>query len=169
MAWWLALGVAAGALQRHLVVSGDLRSFMPPPANAHQKLVFDAIGAGPASRLLLLGIGAASPAQLAASSEGLAQALRGDAQFERVLNGANDIAALDPALLPYRYLLTPTLDTVALDAAYLSAELQQRVEDLGSPAAEMLKDWLPRDPTLEALKLAQRWTPKHTPQLREGV
>ncbi|HEX7917608.1 xanthomonadin transporter, partial [Rudaea sp.] len=38
-----------------------------------------------------------------------------------------------------------------------------------SPAAGMLKPWLARDPTLEMLKLAQRWTPAKAPQLRDGV
>jgi predicted exporter len=33
----------------------------------------------------------------------------------------------------------------------------------------MLQIWLPRDPTLEILKLAQRWTPAHAPEVRDGV
>jgi predicted exporter len=168
--WWLALAACALVLQQRLVVSGDLREFMPPPTNAEQKLLLDAIGEGPASRLLLLAIGGAPPAQLAALSDRLARVLRADdAHFERVLNGSGDLTALDPTLLPYRYLLSPTLDEHAFDAAYLRDELQQRMQDLGSPAAEMLKELLPRDPTLETLKLAQRWTPRHAPASRDGV
>src|SRR6185312_9921220 len=72
-------------------------------------------------------------------------------------------------LLPYRYLLSPTLDTQRFDAAYLRAQLQQRVEDLSSPAASMLEPWLRRDPTLETLKLAQRWAPPRQPKLIDGV
>jgi predicted exporter len=167
--WWLAIAACALALQQRLVVSGDLREFMPPPTNAEQKLLLDAIGEGPASRLLLLAIGGAPSAQLADLSDRLAHTLRTDAQFERVLNGSGDLTALDSALLPYRYLLSPTLDEHAFDAAYLRDELQQRMQDLGSPAAEMLKELLPRDPTLETLKLAQRWTPRHAPASRDGV
>ena len=167
--WWLALVALAALVQHRLVVSGDLRDFMPPPTNADQKLLLDEIGEGPASRLLLIAIGGASPQRLVALSGGLAQKLRVDAQFERVLNGDSDIASLDPALLPYRYLLSPTLDDHALDAAYLRDELQQRVEDLGSPAGDLVKDILPRDPTLEVLKLAQRWTPRHAPDVRDGI
>ena len=167
--WWLALAACAFVLQQRLVISGDLREFMPPPTNAEQKLLLDAIGEGPASRLLLLAIGDAPPAQVARLSDSLARALRTDAHFERVLNGGGDLAALDPALLPYRYVLSPTLDEHAFDAATLRDELQQRVQDLGSPAAEMLKDLLPRDPTLETLKLAQRWLPRRAPALRDGV
>lgn len=167
--WWLALLACAVALQRMLVVSGDLREFMPPPTNSEQKLLLDAIGEGPASRLLLLAIGGAPSSRLAALSEGFASALRSDAHFERVLNGSGDLRTLDAGLLPYRYLLSPTLDDHAFDTATLRDELQQRTEDLGSPAAEMLKDLLPRDPTLETLKLAQRWLPQHAPALRDGV
>jgi predicted exporter len=167
--WWRALVLAGVLVQQRLVVSGDLRDFMPPPTNPDQKLLLDEIGEGPASRLLFLAIGGAPPERLVALSRGLVESLRADPQFERVLNGDSDIANLDPALLPYRYLLSPTLDKHALDAAYLRDELQQRVEDLGSPAGEMLKDLLPRDPTLETLKLAQRWTPRHAPASRDGV
>src|SRR3954466_656189 len=142
--WWLALAALAMLVQHRLVVSGDLRDFMPPPTNADQKLLLDEIGEGPASRLLLIAIGGTPPEHLADLSRGVAQTLRADAQFERVLNGDSDITHLQPALLPCRYLLTPTLDDHVLDAAYLREELQQRVEDLGSPVGEMVKDLLPR-------------------------
>lgn len=167
--WWLALLACAIGLQQRLVISGDLREFMPPPTNAEQRLLFDAIGEGAASRLLLLAIGGAPPERLAALSAGLARALRADPHFERVLNGGGELTGLDAGLLPYRYLLSPTFDEHAFAAAHLRDELQQRVEDLGSPAADMLKDLLPRDPTLETLKLAQRWTPRRAPAVRAGV
>jgi predicted exporter len=174
LGWLLVLAALAFAVQRNLVLSSDLRSFMPPAQTADQKLLLDQIGEGPASRLLLLAISAAPNAQissdhLAALSHGLVQALRGDAHFARALNGETNLSALDPTLLPYRFLLSPTLDTATFDAAFLRDELQQRVEDLGSPAAGMLKPLLARDPTLETLKLAQRWTPAKTPELRDGV
>ncbi len=72
-------------------------------------------------------------------------------------------------MLPYRYLLSPTLDHAHLDATFLHDQMQQRLEDLGSPAADRLGDLLPRDPTLETLVLAQRWMPRHAPTMRAGV
>ena len=169
--WLLALAMLGIAVQHNLVVTSDLRAFLPPPRNADQKLLLDQIGEGPASRLLLLEVTAkqASFDVAAELSRGLAQALRGDPHFKRVLNGEADLTALDPALLPYRYLLSPTLDIQTLDTDFLRGELRQRIEDLGSPAAGLLKPWLARDPTLEVLKLAQRWTPAKAPQLRNGV
>lgn len=169
--WVLVLAALGFAVQRSLVVTSDLRAFMPPPRNADQKLLLDQIGEGPASRLLLLEITVkqGSFEDVAALSRGLAQALRGDPHFTRVLNGEADLAALDPPLLPYRYLLSPTLDAQNFDADFLRDELQQRIEDLASPAAGMLKPWLARDPTLEMLKLAERWTPARAPTMRDGV
>jgi len=152
-----------------LHVGTDLRSFMPPPQSADQKLLMDQIGEGPGSRLLLLAIGGAPEERLAELSRGLAERLRGDAHFEQVVNGAFDPSALDDALLPYRYLLSPTLDRHRLDAAWLGEQLEQRVEDLASPAATLLKPLLPRDPTLETLALAERWSPPKPPALRDGV
>jgi predicted exporter len=168
--WVLALAaLGAFALQR-LRIGSDLRSFMPPPQTPEQKLLMEQVGDGPGSRLLLLAIGGAPEARLAELSRGLADALRSDASgFEQVFNGAFDPAALDDALLPYRYLLSPTLDAQALDADYLAAQLQQRMEDLASPAAALLKPLLPRDPTLETLALAERWSPPKPPAVRDGV
>ncbi|HEX7915130.1 MAG TPA: xanthomonadin transporter, partial [Rudaea sp.] len=132
--WILVLAALGFAVQRNLVVTSDLRAFMPPSRNADQKLLLDQIGEGPASRLLLLEISAKQESfeHIADLSRGLAQALRGDAHFTRVLNGETDLIALDPALLPYRYLLSPTLDMQNFDADFLRSELQQRIEDLAS-------------------------------------
>lgn len=170
IAWLLTLAAMAAFALRSLHISTDLRSFMPPPRTAEQKLLMEQIGEGPGTRLLLLAIDGAAGAQLANLSRGLAEALRQDAsQFEQVINGAFDPAALDDELLPYRYLLSPTLDAQAFDAAFLGGQLQQRVEELASPAAALLKPLLPRDPTLETLALAERWSPPKAPALRDGV
>lgn len=169
-ALWLAAVVALALLVRaELTVSNDLRSFMPPARTPEQKLLLEEIGSGPASRLLLVALSGAPAERLAALSHGLAAALHGDARFDQVLNGEADLGALDPKLLPYRYLLSPTLDHANFDAAFLRDALEQRVADLGSPGAELLKPLLPRDPTLETLALAQRWTPARAPALRDGV
>lgn len=183
--WLLALAILGMLVVHRLRISTDLRSFMPAPTTPDQRLLMDQVGDGPGSRLLLLAIEADCPssaqaacpalpadqrdAMLAALSRGLAASLKQDDRYTQVLDGNFDLGALDSALLPYRYLLSPTLDTQRLDADYLSDQLQQRLDDLSSPAAVLLKDLLPRDPTLEVLKLAQRWSPPRQPQLRDGV
>jgi predicted exporter len=68
------------------------------------------------------------------------------------------------ALLPYRYLLSSTLDTDHLDADYLRGQLQEREQDLASPAGTLLTPLLPRDPTLELIKVLESWEPAHQAQ-----
>lgn len=169
LGWLLVLAALGWLIGQRLHVTTDLRSFMPAPTTPDQRLLLDQLGSGPASRLLLLAINGAPPAQLAALSRQLAASLAGDPRYGQVLNGNLDLGALDPDLLPYRYLLSPTLDSQPLDEAFLADQLQQRVDDLSSPGASLLKPLLPRDPTLEVLKLAESWAPPHTPGLRDGV
>ena len=168
-AWLLALLALAAFAVHSLRISTDLRSFMPPPKTPDQQLLMEQIGEGPGSRLLLLAIEGAPEARVAELSRGLVAKLHADAHFEQAINGAFDPSTLDEKLLPYRWLLSPTLDTHALDAAYLAEQLGQRVEDLASPAAALLKPLLARDPTLETLALAERWSPPKQPTLRDGV
>lgn len=167
--WLLALAGLGALVAQRLKVSTDLRDFMPAPTTPDQRLLMEQVGEGPGSRLLLLAVSGKSDAELAALSQGLAAALRKDSRYSQVLNGSFDLATLDERLLPYRYLLSPTLDSESMDEAFLEDQLQQRLDDLSSPAASLLKGLLPRDPTLEVLKLAERWTPPKSPELREGV
>ncbi|TAL87234.1 MAG: xanthomonadin transporter [Rhodanobacter sp.] len=108
-------------------------------------------------------------ARLAALSQGLVGKLQHDPRYSQVLDGSFALGALDSRLLPYRYLLSPTLDTQPLDEAYLADQLRQRLDDLSSPAAGLLQGLLPRDPILEVLKLAEQWAPPKSPQMRDGV
>ncbi|WP_425431859.1 MMPL family transporter [Frateuria terrea] len=168
-AWLLALALLGLWVVKHLQVSSDLRSFMPAPTTPDQRLLMEQVGEGPGSRLLLLALHGQDEATLASLSHALATKLKADPRYAQVLNGSFDLTALDPRLLPYRYLLSPTLDTHALDAPFLRDQLEQRLDELSSPAASLLKGLLPRDPTLEVLKLAQRWAPPRSPQIRDGV
>ena len=169
LAWLVLIAAVGWGVARHLQISSDLRDFVPPARTADQKLLLDEIGKGPGSRLLLLAISGAPQDRLAALSRGLQDALSHDPAFAQVANGGNDLAEIASDLLPYRYLLSSSLDAHRLDATYLHAQLQQRVEDLSSPAASMLEPWLKRDPTLETLKLAQSWVPARQPKLIDGV
>ena len=157
---WLALLAGAGLLiHQRLRISGDLRLFMPAAHDATGRLLLAEVSAGPAARLLLVSIQDAAPEALAATSQKLSAALRADPAFGFVSNGEQRLDMVPDALLPYRYLLSPTLDTNHLDSDYLRGQLQQREQDLASPAATLLTPLLPRDPTLELLKILQAWEP----------
>ena len=162
---WLALLAVGGWLvSQQLQLSGDLRKFMPSARTPEQKLLIDELGEGPGSRLLLLALSGADPATLAAQSQALRTVLADDDRFTLVSNGEAALDAIPERLRPYRYLLSPTLDTQPLDADYLREELALRVQDLGSPAASLIEPLLPSDPTLETLKLAETWQPANAPQ-----
>src|SRR5262245_6107938 len=147
-AWCALLAVGIAWIQHRLVVSADLRLFMPEPRTEAQRLLLQNIGESPASRLLLVTVSGAEPAVLAQISNQLGEALRTRAEFDLVANGGMSIGPSE-VVLDYRYLVTDSFDGRPLDAQRLSDELADRVADLSSPAAVMLEDWLPHDPTLE--------------------
>lgn len=168
---WLALLVLGGWwTSQHLQLTGDLRKFMPVARTPEQKLLIDELGEGPGSRLLLLAISGDTPTELAGQSSALVATLADDPAFSLAANGADaGLASIPEPLRPYRYLLSPTLDEHALDAAYLADQLDARLQDLGSPAAALVEPLLPADPTLEVLVLAESWLPANGPQRLHGV
>src|SRR3546814_4699980 len=126
---------------------------MPAPETAEQNVLSDELGEGPGSRLLLLALSGADPSTLAVQSKALRAALAGDGQCALVANGDADLDAIPANLRPYRYLLSPTLDSQPLDADYLAEQLDERLQDLGSPAGALVEPLLGSDPTLETLRV----------------
>ncbi len=168
---WLSLLVLAALwVGSRLHLSGDLRRFMPEPRTPAQRLLLDELGKGPASRLVLIAVSGNRPDTLAAISQGMRERLANDARFTLVANGGDaTLEAIPPRMRPYRYLLSDTLDAQPLDAAYLGKQLDARMQDLGSPAAALVEPLLGSDPTLETLRLAERWRPSLEPKSLSGV
>jgi len=170
LALWIAALASLGWLvQRQLVIGADLRLFLPNPVTAEQRLLLEEIGEGPASRVLVVALGGAEASVLADTSRALVESLRESPSFRLITNGEVSLESVPDELLPYRFLLSPTLDTQQLDESYLHRELLARARDLASPAGTFLEEWLPRDPTLELLKLLQRWQPMQEPQRQFDV
>ena len=161
--WIAVLAALTVFVQHHLVLSSDLRLFLPSPTTPEQHLLVDEIGESPASRVLVMALSGASPEDLADASRGLVDELSQDSHFRFVTNGELSPDAIPDELLPYRYLLSREFDSHPLDAKYLHNELLARSRDLSSPAGAFLEPWLPRDPTLELMKLLQKWQPMHEP------
>ena len=167
---WLALLAIGGWwLGNHLQLSGDLRKFMPNARTPAQKLLLDELGEGPGSRLLLIAISGTDAQTLAVQSQALRAQLADNDAFELVANGDAGLDAIPARLRPYRYLLSPTIDTQPFDAAFLRDVLEQRLQDLGSPAAGLIEPLVGSDPTLETLKVAEALQPAHAPQRRFDV
>ena len=168
-AWCGLLALGIFWVQSHLKVSADLRLFMPSPRTEEQRLLIQNIGESPASRLLLLAIDGDEPAKTADISRRYGAALATREEFAFVANGAQPPPGIPEKLLAYRYLITDSFDAAPLDERRLTAELEDRAADMASPAAGFLEEWLPRDPTLELLHLAQRWQPRAEPHQVDGV
>ena len=168
-AWCVLLALGVIWVQQRLVVSADLRLFMPEPRTEEQKLLVQNIGESPASRLLLVAIGGDEPRALASLSSKLAAALRSRPEFGFIANGEEAGLVIPDRLLAYRYLVTDSFDGRPLNEARLAAELADRAADMASPAAGFLEEWLARDPTLEVLHLASRWQPRFEPHHIGGV
>jgi len=166
--WIAAVAILGWVVDRSLVVGTDLRLFMPSPRTAQEKLLLEEIGEGPASRLLLLAISGPDPQAVAGTSIALAAALRRSPEFRWVANGQGDVESIPERLLAYRYLLSPTLDAARFDAPFLRLQFEDRLRDLSSPAAGILEPRLPRDPTLELLRLAESWQPARQPSERRA-
>ena len=168
--WLLILLLGGWGIAQRLEMSGDLRKFMPAAQTPAQKLLIDEMGEGPGSRLLLMSIEGSDAETLAAQSQALHATLAARPEFSLVANGSDASLESIPAhLRPYRYLLSGSFDARPLDEALLREELDARVQDLGSPAAALIEPLLPSDPTLETLKLAERWQPANAPQRLHGV
>lgn len=170
LAWfvlWLGLLGALLTLALHSLRLGtDLRLFLPQPGSTEQALVLENIGEGPAARLLILALEGDDPRVLARVSHALVAILRKEPEFRLVMNGSSDIPRW---LVEHRYLLTRSFDRSPLDAAYLRAALEERLQDLASPAAPALESLLPFDPTLEIAAVASGWTPRRSPRTIDGA
>lgn len=168
-AWLALLALLGWAASTSLELGGDLRKFMPAPRTPAQHLLMDELGDGPGARLLLVAIEGAPQDVLAAQSRALAARLRANPRIALVANGDADLSAIPERLRPYRYLLSDAPANGGLSRAALADALQQRVADLGSPMASMIEPVIERDPTLETLRLVERWTPAAAPDKRDGV
>jgi predicted exporter len=168
-AWCGLLALGVGWIQARLTVSADLRLFMPSPRTEQQRLLVQNVGESPASRLLLIALSGDQPESLAQVSKKLAGALAGRGEFGLVANGEQAPLAIPEVLLPYRYLITDSFDAAPLDESRLASELTDRAADMTSPAAALIEELLPRDPTLELLHLAEGWQPRFEPHRIEDV
>jgi predicted exporter len=168
-AWCVLLAAGVAWVQHRLVVSADLRLFLPSPRTEAQRLLVQNIGESPASRMLLVALRGDDPAYLARISKQMAATLSQRPEFDLVANGDQAPLAIPEKLLAYRYLLTDSFDARPLDAARLGMDLEDRAADMASPAAGFLEQWVPRDPTLELLHLGGRWQPRFEPHRIDDV
>lgn len=170
LAWLAALACSAWIVAAHTKISTDLTGFLPRAPERAQQLLLDQLRAGPASRLLLIGIEGDSPQRLAALSRTLADALRQDPELSFAHNG--EVGALETEralLLRYRYLLSPAVAPDHFSPAALQRALQDSAQLLASQGGALAKPLIPSDPTGEVARVFALWTPATHVQMHDGV
>ncbi len=175
-AWWPVLAwvvLITGALwvtAIRLSVHSELGDLLPEGTTATQRVLLTQVRSGLAGRLMLLAIEGSHQDELARLSKALGEGLRKNSQIDFVGNGTQ---ALSPeerqVLFRSRYLLSRTVGADTFSADSLHVALEQRLDDLRSPLAPMIKEYIPSDPTGGFLGILQSWSGWEAPAKHRGV
>jgi predicted exporter len=154
----------------HVAVHTELGDLLPEGTTATQRLLLTQVRSGLAGRLVLLALEGEDPEALAQVSRAFTERLRVSGHFTLVENGAQGLMPQDRALLfRSRYLLSPRIGPDLFSRDSLRAALQQRLDDLRSPLAPVIKDTIPADPTGEFVALLTAWSGEDRPARHRGV
>jgi predicted exporter len=170
LAFAVIVAALAGYVLAHVRVSADFSAFLPAGADARQRAVVTQLREGSAGRLLLVALGGADPAQLAAASRALVQGLSSRPQFRYAVDGDAARAQREfEFVLAHRYALSPAIDASRFGVEGLRAALAQRLEGLYGSAAPLEKRTLAQDPTGETLAILGALQPARAPRNVDGV
>ena len=171
-AWQLGVLVCGLIVARATIVT-DITAFLPGPATREQAMLAEQLRDGVASRLILIGIEAASAGQSVAAaqrSQQMAATLRADPRFAFVANGdpALFVAERD-RLFDARYLLSAQVMPQRFSVEGLRAAAEELEALLRSSAAPLIKPTAARDLTGELLSIAAALKPARAPLSAHGV
>jgi predicted exporter len=168
--WLLAL--AAGiALIARTHFSTDLSAFLPASPDERQRVLIEQLQSGIASRTLFIGIeGGKDAGQRAAVSRAMAASMRESKRFDQVQNGeTGDWKEAGTWLFEHRYQLSPDVGPERFTAAGLRDALGDTLSQLGTPAGNITRPLLERDPTGETQRIAESLIPASSPRSEQGV
>jgi predicted exporter len=167
---WAAFVLVAIGIVVSARYTTDLSAFLPRSPTATQRLLVDQLREGIASRLILIGIEGAAPAERARISREMGRRLRSDPQFVAVNNGEPVGLDRDRELLfNHRYLLSEAVKPERFAVAGLRDAIQETLDLLASPAGMLVKSLLPRDPTGEMLQILDQLGSERQPPTVDGV
>ncbi len=175
--WLLSMALGAALITQTPFVA-DLSAFLPKSPNPRQRLLIEQLQSGVAARTLLIAIEGGDSGQRAAASRALASGLRASGRFEQVQNGdtgGDKAAAEDPWqatgqwLFEHRYQLSPAVDAERFSVAGLRDAIDETISMLGTPAGNLVKPILERDPTGETGRIAEAMLPAQAPRSDMGV
>ena len=170
LVWIVLITGALWFTATRLSVHSELSDLLPEGTTATQRLLLTQVRSGLAARLMLLAIEGSHPDELARLSKGLAEGLREHSQIDFVGNGTQTLSPEErQVLFRSRYLLSRTAGADTFSANSLRVALEQRLDDLRSPLAPMMKEYIPTDPTGEFLGILQSWSGWDAPATHRGV
>jgi predicted exporter len=168
--WILFMAGGTWLSATHVAVHSELGDLLPEGTTATQRLLLTQIRSGLAGRLVLLALEGEDPEDLAQASRAFTERLRASGHFTLVENGALGLMPHDRALVfRSRYLLSPRIGPDLFSRDSLRAALQQRLDDLRSPLAPVMKDTIPADPTGEFVTVLTAWAGQDRPARYRGV
>jgi predicted exporter len=170
IAVWAAFVLAAIGVVTFAHYTTDLSAFLPRSPTATQRLLVDQLREGIASRLILIGIEGAAPAERARISLAMGRRLRTDPQFVAVNNGEPVGLDRDRELLfDHRYLLSEVVKPDRFTPEGLRDAIQETLDLLASPMGMLAKSLLPRDPTGEMLQIIDQLGSERQPPSVDGA
>lgn len=168
---WLALVLAGAAITARTHFSADLSAFLPASPDARQRVLIEQLQSGVASRTLLIGIeGGKDAAQRADVSRALGKAMRASGLFDQVQNGdTSDYENTGTFVFDHRYQLSPEVRPERFTVQGLGDAIDETLSMLGTPAGNIVKPLLERDPTGETQRIAEGLIPAGSPRTEQGV
>ncbi len=159
LGWAALLSLGLWFVVTQISVHSELGDLLPVEANSTQRLLLNEVKSGVGSRILLLAIEGAELDHRTDLSRRLAEWMDSSGQFALVSNGLPVATKEDrQRLFAQRYLLSPSLRQESFSPETLRAVLLQRLDDLRSPIGQMVKEFVPTDPTGEFLSILHTWT-----------
>ncbi len=169
LAWLLMLLCGAVVISR-TQIGADLSAFLPKSPDARQRVLIEQLQSGVASRTLMLGIEGGSVEQRAAVSRAVAKDMRESKLFDLVQNGdVGDWSEAGTWVFEHRYQLSPGVTPGQFTAAGLRDAIIETLSMLGTPAGNVIKPLLDRDPTGETQRIAMELVPASAPRSEDGV
>jgi predicted exporter len=169
LAWLLVLLSGAVVIAR-THIGADLSAFLPKSPDVRQRVLIEQLQSGVASRTLMLGIEGGSAEQRAAVSRAVAKDMRGSKLFDLVQNGdVGDWSEAGTWVFQHRYQLSPGVTPAQFTPEGLRDAINETLSMLGTPAGNVVKPLLDRDPTGETQRIAMELVPASAPRSEDGV
>ena len=168
--WVLLMAGGMWLSATHVFVHSELSDLLPEGTTATQRLLLTQVRSGLAGRLMLLALEGGSQDEMAQVSRELSERLRASGRFALVENGAQGLTPQERNIVfQTRYLLSPRVGREAFTSESLREALKERLDDLRSPLAPLIKETIAADPTGEFLTIVSAWSAEDRPAKHRGV